>query len=395
MTDHDLSDLLERTADRIPVGPPPVAQLVARASARRRRRTLTVVVSSAAAVVVVMVGTVLLLPLHGSPKLSVASPTPSIVPTPPGTRLVGIGHAAIAVPLAWETNAAHCGTPQRDTVIIDIGAIGLCLVPRPEGVDSVELTAGPPQFDFAADRESAIDGVVFQRQDNACTTHGAKTLCVGTVYIPSMAASFRAESSSESAVDEILSWIRIVRDTVAVPGYQGANTQFPQGDARDRYLAAARAAGLETEITTKQVPASPAGYILDVSPQPGTMVPPGTVVRLTVIAEPEGPADEVRLSVNSQDTEGNYRDLSDAQIRAGTSIELGVGDRLWAFADGKRADTLAGTLDGTSLTVDEWPGNPNYPHSWKAVAPGTTTVTLTINVDGKALTVGTITVVVR
>ncbi len=69
---------------------------------------------------------------------------------------------------------------------------------------------------------------------------------------------------------------------------------------------------------------------------------------------------------------------------------MGVGDWIWTWAQGKRT----GTLDGTSLAVDPWRG-PNYPHAWKAVAPGHTKVTLTITADGQRIVLGTVTVVVR
>jgi len=82
------------------------------------------------------------------------------------------------------------------------------------------------------------------------------------------------------------------------------------------------------------------------------------------------------------------------QIRANATLEVAVGDRIWASADGNRAGTLAGALDGSSLAVEDWKQGPNRPHSWVAVAPGRTTVTLTITADGKPVVLGTVTVIV-
>lgn len=205
----------------------------------------------------------------------------------------------------------------------------------------------------------------------------------------------RAESStSAEEVDRILEWIQIVPDHVGVPGFQPIVIN-EQGRSQAKYVEALRESGLTAEIKTRKVPAVDPGYVLAVSPTPGTMVRSGSVVTVTVVAEPEGPAGEVRVGMNSLDTEEDYHDLSDGQIRSGATIELGVGDRIWAYADGRRAGTLAGALDGPSLAVDAWKEGPNFPHSWQAVAPGRTKVTLTITVDGALVTLGVVTVVVR
>jgi hypothetical protein len=42
-----------------------------------------------------------------------------------------------------------------------------------------------------------------------------------------------------------------------------------------------------------------------------------------------------------------------------------------------------------------WKEDPNKGHSWVAAAPGTSTVTLTITVDGEKIELGTVRVVVR
>ena len=41
MTDHDLANLLERSADRIPIGTPPLSEMLVGADRLRRRRTKT------------------------------------------------------------------------------------------------------------------------------------------------------------------------------------------------------------------------------------------------------------------------------------------------------------------------------------------------------------------
>lgn len=396
MTDDHLTELLERATDRVHVGPAPVDAMVGAADRVRRRRALTLTLASAAAVFAVAGGTAVLSSSGGAPgpQPPAASPTP--VAPASDMRLVGLRHAAIAVPQSWGTNVTRCGVPQQDTVVIDVGATDACLTKRPRGVESVEVTHGKPRFDFTADETLAIDGVEAQRQETRCEPDvGDTQVCNGTVYLPSLGVSFRAESSTSAAdVGRILEQIRLVPDQIGVPGYQTLAVN-QQGNSGEKYLDALREAGFTAEVRTKKMPGVAAGYVLEASPQPGTMLDPGAVVTVTVVAEPDGPAEEVRVGVNSSDASGNdYKSLEDAQIRAGATIELAVGDRIWAYADGSRAGTLAGELNGRSLAVDDWKEGPNYPHSWVAVAPGRATVTLTITADGRPVVLGTVTVLV-
>lgn len=399
MTDQTLSELLERAADRVGVGPPPTAALVDSASRVRRRRTLTFGLASAAAVAIVAGGTALLTAPGSapSPQPPATSPTPTAPVT--GQRLVGLGRAAIAVPQLWGTNLTGCaGVPTKDTVIIDVGVVPLCGAPAQlPGVESVEVSQGEPGFDFTADQSLMVDGVAAQRQATTCESDfGGTRVCTGAVYIPSLNVSFRAQSSTGAAdVDRILDGIQVVSDQVGVPGYQSIALNDRQGNSGEKYLEALREAGLVGEVRTRKVPGLDAGHLLEVSPQPGEMVAPGSVVTVTLAAEPEGPADEVNVGMTSSDAAGDdYKELEDAQIRGGTTIRLSVGDRIWAHASGRRASTLAGELTGSSLAVDDWKEGPNYPHSWVAVTSGRTTVTLTVTADGTPVVLGTVTVIV-
>ncbi|HEV8528079.1 MAG TPA: PASTA domain-containing protein [Actinomycetes bacterium] len=368
------------------------------------RRRVVVTFASAAAVFTVIGGTALVSSLRdpADPRPLAASPRPVV--TPPGTRLVGAGHAAIAVPEEWGTNKALCGVPQQDTVVIDVAAVEACLRRRPRGVDSVDISEGPPPGpDHHVDATTEIDGVPAERQNTTCSPDlGGRPVCNGTIYFRSLGVGFGAASSTSRAeVDRILGWIRIVPDRVGVPGVDKINVDAQitdlQGGARATYVDALTRAGLTAQIHTRTVHGSPAGYILAVSPVPGTMVRPGTVVTVTVVAEPRGPADEVDVGINSvhYDPKEVYRGLDDAQIRAGATIKLYVGDYIWAYARGKRARTLAGELDGTSLAINDCKRCPNYPHSWVAVSRGQTKITLTITAGGKPVVLGTVTVLVR
>jgi hypothetical protein len=374
----------------------PMPETGAGVAIRRRRAVITL--ASAALVVTVIGGTVLASTLGGGADPGPLAGSPSPIVTPPGTRLVGAGHAAIAVSAEWGTNKTHCGVPQQDTVVIDVAVIEACGTRRPRGVDSVEIWTGPPPFSYHADETTVLDGVPAERQKTICAPDlGGHTICAGTIYLRSLGVMFIADSSTSRAeVDRILSWIRIVPGLVGVPGVDKIRTD-EQGGARATYVDVLHREGLTAEIHTRTVHGSPAGYILAVSPPPGTMVRPGTMVAVIVVAEPRGPADGVDVGINSvhYDPKEVYHDLDDSQIRAGATIKLFVGDRIWAYARGKRTSTLAGELDGTSLAVSDCKKCPNYPHSWTAVSRGETRITLTITADSKPVVLGTVTVLVR
>ena len=210
--------------------------------------------------------------------------SPSTHSPPTSMRLVGLGHAAIAVPDDWATNAMRCGTPTRDTVVIDVAIVPACGAPRPKGVESVEVTQGKPRFDFTADETFTVDGLRAQRQATTCgaDAFGDSHVCAGVVYIPSLRVSFRAESStSAEEVGRILRRLRIVPDRVAVPGYQTVAATH-QERSGDKYVNVLREAGLKAKVRTRRRPSVLAGFVLGAAPQPGTMLRPGTAVNVTV-----------------------------------------------------------------------------------------------------------------
>lgn len=397
MSDENLTELLERAANRVQVGPAPVTAMVAGASRTRRRRAVGLAVVGAGAAVAVAGATAMLWPMDGSPNPPVAEPEPDLAP--PGMRLVGYGQAAIAVPEEWGTNRMECAEPAADTVIIDLMAVALCGAPRPAGVESVEVAEGEPRSGFSADETIEIDGVPAQRKTTTCQPSDGVNICAGAVYIPSMRVYFGAASSTSAAdVDRILSQIQVIPDRVGVPGYQATLRTGNDGLTSingELYLEALGEAGLTAEVrTTNEPPFLEPGRVVDVMPAPGTMLEPGDVVTVTVVGEPESPADEVEAGARWRGPSGGG-ELNHTQIRAGATVELEVGDQLQAHAFGgpeSPEGTLAGELDGDSLSVYDGPDTPNYPNSWIADAPGRTTITLTVTDGGAQYVVGTITV---
>jgi PASTA domain len=91
-------------------------------------------------------------------------------------------------------------------------------------------------------------------------------------------------------VDRILQRIRIVPDRVGVPGFQTISLRS-QERSGDRYAEAVRNAGLTPRVRSRNMPSVPPGFVVDVEPQPGTMVRPGTEVMLTVVAGRDGRAE--------------------------------------------------------------------------------------------------------
>lgn len=276
----DLPDLLDRTAARTPVGPPPLEALHRGASRRRRRRTVTWSALSAAATVTAIVGTTLTLNHDRDVTPPVTSPAPPLV----ATRLVGIDHAAIAVPTTWGTNQLTCGTPKADTVVIDVGAITYCAMPRPAGIESVQLGRGVPRmFPFHADETIDIDGVPAQRQRTTCSVDGWNhgRVCSGAVWIPSRSVWFSAESSTGAdEVDRILQRIVLVPDRVAVPLFR---TYDSEGRAPlvDGYVTQLTRLGLKPVLRAIKSPNYATGTIHTVSPGSGTMLAAGATVTVT------------------------------------------------------------------------------------------------------------------
>ncbi len=284
MIDSQLTEVLERAGAQVNVGPPPIEALRTGAARRRRRRTWAWSAVSVAAVVAVIGATaVLSRGFRGAePQPPVASASTGAISG--GTRLVGLGHAAIAVPKKWGTNQVVCGTPRTDTVLVDLGITTLCMGMPRAGVESVEVARGRPKTDFRVDESAKIDGVPAQRQRTTCSEGPINkvTVCSGTVFIPSLDVSFRATScTSAEEVDRILARIVIVPGLVGVPGFRTIDRNGHQLLGAD-YAELLKEAGLKAEFRTRKSPSYPAGMIFSGSPAPGTMVAPGTPVTITV-----------------------------------------------------------------------------------------------------------------
>ena len=131
---------------------------------------------------------------HLSPSLCVLS------------RLVGVNHAIIAVPESWSTNEAQCGTPQADTVIINVTWVRACAIARPDGVASLEvqtvdqLPSFPP---FDGGTETTIDGAPALLTPQTCNAADLPSaLCTQGLYLASEHAFFQVQAHDASIIDE-------------------------------------------------------------------------------------------------------------------------------------------------------------------------------------------------
>jgi hypothetical protein len=77
-------------------------------------------------------------PSESPTTATTSTPSESVAPAPTD-QVIGYHGVLVTVPAAWRINDQTCGTPQHDTVLRDVGAVASCLVPRPDGVSSLEL----------------------------------------------------------------------------------------------------------------------------------------------------------------------------------------------------------------------------------------------------------------
>ena len=286
MNDQNLTELLEARAADVPVGPAPLADMHRAAS--RRRRSYAVALAAAAAVVVT-VGAVAVWPEGDGggrdPQVATDAPSDSGDVPPAGYRWVGIGQAAVAVPTDWPVNALTCGTPTRDTVVVDRGVTELCLKPFPAGVTSVEVrTIDEDMDDVSGWTSGEVDGEEAMLSPDQAVAGTPPTIYESSVFLPLRDAMFVASSTvSQAAADEALTHIAVLESLIAVPGISPANYGVvDQSKAGETYVRTLEEAGFTVEVVTDRSQGISPGFVLGASPAPGTVVEPGSLVTVTV-----------------------------------------------------------------------------------------------------------------
>ena len=141
---EDVNDLLDRAAGWYrPRTAPDPASIAGIAGKRRRRRRLGAIAVSTLITLgslVLLVGT--LKPGGSQPPVGSGTPSGSVIPNSTG-QVIGFHGLDVTMPASWTINDTTCGTPESDTVIRDQGATTTCLIPRPQGINSLELVDNP------------------------------------------------------------------------------------------------------------------------------------------------------------------------------------------------------------------------------------------------------------
>jgi len=283
MNDEDASTLLNRLAERVPVSPAPVEEVIRSGQKARGRRRRTSLLAVAASVALVLLGG-----FGVRQALQPARVTPVAGPdieaaAPAGTRLVGIGHAAIAVPEDWGTNLVTCGKPTTNTVVMDQGVVPLCATTLPQTVSDVELQVSPSAPNFSNAHETRVDGVAALTTALRCTTEGTVPqhryrLCTQALWIQQEQALFTITSPHAATVRRLVGSVRVNQGYVAVP------VTYTQGAERDAraFSDAAKSLGLDVQTRVEDGSSLPAGWIVGVDPAVGSMLRPGAAVHVTV-----------------------------------------------------------------------------------------------------------------
>lgn len=378
--DPAVSALLERAGNQVLVLAPPLDALVVEARRQRRRRRTTWLAGAAALLLALLALDLVL----GTPGQHRSEPTDPDV-APEGMRLVGVGRSAIAVPDDWGTNRLRCGTPTHDTVVLDVGYVPACQASRPKGVESVRVDHGGRPDGFVAAQTVSLAGDPAERTATTCFDG----TCSAALYVLADRASYTVEAPSRTDVDRILDGVRVMSDRVSVPGF-ATLAATSRGASDDAVYADLGSYGLDPRVVLRESTVYAPGTVLALRPAPGTVVQPGTDVTMVVAAGPQQPSDEVAIGIGAVDPERNYTFLSDAQVRAGARLRLQEGSDVWAWADGRRAETLVAHKRGTSIVIDFWRNGPNWPTAWEAVMPGTSRLTFSITVDGRRVDLGTV-----
>jgi hypothetical protein len=402
MTEHRLTRLLAHHAAEVRVGPAPVhAVRAARARARRTRRLgFLAAVGASAAVTAVVVGLTSATPPQGPTSTASPATTPETsAPEPqpdtarPGHRLVGLDDVAVEVPTSWGTNATRCGTPVRDTVVVDQGAICTALVPWPDDVTSIGLRRPYRGEDLDALTTGEVAGLPALVGELAC----AAPVCSRVAVLTEHDVVVQVDSTAgRAAVDAAFDTVRVLERHVPVPELDAV--VGARGRSVAAYVEALIEAGLRARVVEVVDRRIDPGFVLDARPAAGTVVAPGSTVVLEVVAPRDGPADEVALGLGWEGDgyDDRYGWLEDEELRADPTLRLRVGDRVWTYAEGRPLlrRTYAAALEGDALDVSEWTDGPSHPRAWDAVRPGTSRLALSIEVDGRRMTLATVTVVV-
>jgi hypothetical protein len=235
---------------------------------------------AAAVVALVVVAAALLLPGGNGESRGFSdspSPSPSAPQAPPGTRLVGMGRLAVAVPDGWSTNHEKCGTALSNTVLFDANGVLACAItPRPHvsALHIVPVTsplALPWIYQHLA--ASEVGGITIERTP---TRTGHEGFSIGALVARSAGVVMYMTSPDPKMVDSILNSV-IVLPTGWVTIPYNPNLPFMPNERL-----ALEHAGLGVEITRRDLPGRSTGALIGATPAFGSVVPVGSTVHVVV-----------------------------------------------------------------------------------------------------------------
>lgn len=404
MDERELSDVLDLLAEEVPVGAVPLREITAPS-----RPWVPWAAAAAVAVIVGGVGFAVVGGDRAPREPSPAEKSATSSPPEPGPRLMGVGSYAIEIPESWAVNATHCGTPMKNTVIVDEGPICMALVPRPADVETIRIEPLKVVVDLVGEPVSqrevlGVDATMWDttcRKDYADTnepdsTHDDVRVCSAAVWLHGDAdVRFTAEAATKERAEELLATIQRVEGRKGLPGPNQFEAQEGSGHDRgpskagQRYRDAVADAGGKVKLVEESQPGLTPGMVLGVKPAPGTMIAPGDVVTVRVVAAQNTLAERVSVGL-SWGEGGDDTSLTDAEVRAGRTVRVPVGTRVWAYyteSDPVQRGDVAEEMTGGALVRDHRNG-PLW--SYVASKPGRSTYTLSVGGE----VIGRVTIVV-
>jgi len=249
-----ISDALHARDREAPDGAHLLSDVRAKVAVRRRRDwTSAVMAALATAGVVTAVIAVLPDERHAAPPVA---ETPAAVeaieappPTPPpDTQAVSYHGVEVFVPADWGVDATRCGTPMRDTVIIEDGRGQLaCLVAEPPGLTVVRVSPAVDSPRAAVATEAVtVSGQPARRGVGTPAGRGERELAV--LVLPGPGVVVSVESPDAKLAAELLDAVRIVAvDSV------GCRDRYTLAGSRLPYRPGAAAQLVLGEPTTARI----------------------------------------------------------------------------------------------------------------------------------------------
>lgn len=289
LTDDETRTLLREAVSDLTVNPPAADFILRQGRSSRRRTRVLRVASGAAAVTTVVVGSAVALDGADRADRSAApvTPAPTASSSPDrgtvaqrGTRLVGVGRVAVAVPRGWGTNEVRCGEAIRNTVIFfdPVASREKC---SGEMVGPSSLTIAPAdsrsrevteRIDLATDAASV--GGLTVRRSPVPTRASEPATFTAVLVVPDENVVMWARSSRRHLVDRIVDSLRrLAPDEVVVP---------PRARGLKATTTAIRNAGLRVREHHVYRSGLVNNFLMSSDPPLGSVVPRGSTVTLRV-----------------------------------------------------------------------------------------------------------------